>query len=215
MFKNEYPLAGIMKDLLEIRRIHFFFLLCLLTFLLLFIKKTFIEYEISAFQILDERGQLGFFKVISALQYMSIPAIYLLKFTFIAFFIWVGCFGFGYRVTYTNCWHIAMVSEIIFIIPELLKIFWFMFFETDPNYGMVKAFYPLSLMNLFNFEHVSPRWHYPLKSLNLFEVIYWFVLTAGIYIKSGKLYKQSLIISTFGYVIPFLFWLVYYTIVYE
>ena len=177
--------------------------------------KTFIVYEITAFQILDERGQLGIFKIISALQYLSIPIIYLFKFTFIGFLIWVGCFGFGYRVTYTNCWHIAMVSELIFVIPELLKIFWFMFFETDPDYGMVKAFYPLSLMNLFEFQHISPKWHYPLKSLNIFEVLYWFMLTAGIYIKSGKLYKQSLIISTFGYVIPFLFWLFYYTIVYK
>jgi len=215
MFRNEYPFTGIMTDLLEIRRIHFFILLCLITFLLLFIKKTFIEYEISAFQILDERGQLGFFKIISALQYLSIPVIYLLKFTFIAFFIWVGCFGFGYRVTYSNCWHLALVAEIIFIVPELLKIFWFMFFETDPNYGDVKAFYPLSLMNFFNFELIDAKWHYPLKSLNIFEVLYWFMLAAGIFIKSGKVYKQSVIIGTFGYVIPFLFWLVYYTIVYE
>jgi hypothetical protein len=215
MFKNEYPFNGIMQDLLEIKRIHFFLLLCLLTFLLLFIKKTFIEYQITAFQILDERGQLGIFKMISALQYLSIPAIYLLKFTFIGFLIWVGCFGFGYRVTYTNCWHIAMVSELIFVIPELLKIFWFLFFETDPDYGMVKAFYPLSLMNLFDFQQISPKWHYPLKSLNIFEILYWFMLTAGIYIKSGKLYRQSLVISTFGYVIPFLFWLLYYTIIYK
>ena len=118
MFKNGYPFVGIVRDLLNIKSIFFFFLLCLLTFLLLFIKKTFIEYEITAFQILDERGQLGLFKMISALQYLSIPAIYLLKFTFIAFFIWVGCFGFGYRVTYSNCWHIVLVAEIV------VSLFW-------------------------------------------------------------------------------------------
>ena len=215
MFKNEYPFTGFIGDLFEIKRIHFFLLLCLLTFLLLFIKKTFIEYEITAFQILDERGQLGLFKIISAFQYFSIPAIYLLKFTFIAFFIWVGCFGFGYRVTYSECWHIVMVAEIIFILPEIIKILWFMFIETDPNFAQVRAFFPLSLMNFFNYELVADKWHYPLKSLNIFEVIYWFLLVAGIYIKSQKVYKQSMIIGLFGYVIPFLFWLGYYTIVYK
>jgi len=215
MFKNEYPFQGIMKDLLEIRKIYFFFILCFLTFLLLFIKKTFIVYEISAFQILDERGQLGVFKLISSLQYLSIPVIYLFKFTIIAFFVWVGCFGFGYRVTYSECWHVVLVAEIIFILPELLKIFWFLYFETDPNYSEVKAFYPLSLINLVNFEQVGKQWHYPLKSINVFEVIYWFLLAVGIYIKSGKVYKQSLVIASFGYVLPFLFWLVYYTIVYK
>ena len=215
MFKNEYPFVSIIKDLFEIKRIPFFFLLCLLTFLILFIKKTFIEYEITAFQILDERGELGMFKMISTLQYLSIPAVYLIKFTFIAFFIWVGCFGFGYRVTYSNCWHIVMVSEIIFILPELTKIVWFMFFETDPNFATVRAFFPFSLMNFFDFELVENKWHYPLKSLNLFEVLYWFLLVAGIYVKSQKIYKQSMIIGLFGYVIPFIFWLGYYTIIYE
>lgn len=87
MFKNEYPFVSIINDLLEIKRLPFFLLLCTITFLLLFIKKNFIEYEITAFQILDERGQLGMFKAISTLQYFSIPLIYLVKFTFIAFFI--------------------------------------------------------------------------------------------------------------------------------
>jgi len=215
MFKNEYPFVRIIKDLFELNRIHFFLLLCILTFLVLFIKKTYIEYEITAFQILDERGELGMFKLISSLQYLSIPAIYLMKFTLIAFSIWVGCFGFGYRVTYSNCWHIVMVSEIIFILPELIKFIWFIFFETDPNFSTVRAFYPFSLMNIFNFELIKSRWHYPLKALNIFEILYWLLLVAGIYVKSQKDYKQSLIIALFGYVIPFIFWLGYYTIIYK
>lgn len=215
MFKNEYPFESIIGDLLAIRRISFFFLLCLLTFLLLFIKKNFIEYEITAFQILDERGQMGMFKAISALQYLSIPLIYLVKFTFIGFFIWVGCFGFGYRVTYAACWHIVMVSEIVFVLPEIVKIFWFLFVETDPNFAQVRAFYPLSLMNFFNFENVADKWHYPLKSLNLFEIVYWLFIIAGIYVKSQKLYRQSVIIGIFGYILPFTFWLWYYTVVYK
>lgn len=215
MIKIGRPFVSIVKELFEVNKIVFFILLCLLTFLILFIKKTFIEYEITAFQILDERGELGLFKTISALQYFSIPAIYLLKFTFISFFIWVGCFGFGYKVTYSNCWHIALVSEIVFIVPELIKIFWFMFFETDPNFATVRSFYPLSMMNLFDFGAIDSKWHYPLKSLNVFEIAYWFLLVAGIYVKSQKEYNQSLIIGLFGYVIPFIFWLGYYTIIYK
>lgn len=215
MFKNEYPFVSIVKDLLEIKRIPFFLIVCLLTFLILFIKKTFIEYEITAFQILDERGELGMFKLISSLQYFTIPLIYLIKFTFIAFFLWVGCFGFGYKITYSNCWHIVLVAEIIFIFPELIKLIWFIVFETDPNFGEVRAFYPFSLMNFFNFEAVESKWHYPLKSLNLFEIIYWFLLVAGIYVKSHKIYRQSVIIVIFGYVLPFIFWLGYYTLIYK
>jgi hypothetical protein len=210
-----YPLKSVVSDLLAIKRLQFFLLLCLISFLLLFIKKNFIEFEITAFQILDERGQLGLFKAISALQYFTIPIIYNTKFTFIAFIVWVGCFTFGYRVTYANCWHIVMVSEIVFVLPELIKIIWFLFVETDPDFARVKAFYPLSLMNFFNHETLGAKWHYPLKSLSIFELIYTLFIIAGIYLKSGKQYSQSVIIGVFGYVLPFLFWLVYYTLVYK
>jgi hypothetical protein len=208
-------LKSVVSDLLAIKRLQFFLLLCLISFLLLFIKKNFIEFEITAFQILDERGQLGLFKAISALQYFTIPIIYNTKFTFIAFIVWVGCFTFGYRVTYVNCWHIVMVSEIVFVLPELIKIIWFLVVETDPDFARVKAFYPLSLMNFFNHETLGAKWHYPLKSLSIFELIYTLFIIAGIYLKSGKQYSQSVIIGVFGYVLPFLFWLVYYTLVYK
>jgi len=215
MFKNRYPFVSIIRELLEIKRLTFFLLLCVLTFLLLFIKKNFIEYEITAFQILDERGQLGLFKAISAFQYFSIPIIYIAKFTFIAFLIWVGCFAFGYRVTYTNCWHIVMVSEIVFVFPEIIKILWFFLVDTDPIFAEVKAFYPLSMMNFFDYKTLPDQWHYPMKSLNVFEIIYWLFIIAGIYVKSQKVYRQSVIIGIFGYILPYIFWLGYYTIIYK
>jgi hypothetical protein len=215
MFKKEYPLSGIAGELLDIKPWHFFLLLCVLTLLLLFIKKNYIEYEITAFQILDERGELGVFRILTTLQYLSVPAVYMVKFTFIAFFIWVASFGFGYRITYASCWQIVMVSEIIFVVPELMKIAWFLLVRTDPNYFEVLAFYPFSMMNLFNFENVAKEWHYPLKALNLFEIVYWVLVIAGIYVKSRKKYRNAVYIGLFGGVLPFLVWLGYYVIVYK
>lgn len=215
MFRHKYPFTTLVAELFEIKPVLMFLLLCLITFLLLFIKKNFVEYEITAFQILDERGQLGMFKIISGLQYFSIPVIYLLKFTFIAFLIWVGCFAFGYRITYVNCWHLVMVAELVFVIPEIIKILWFLLVNTDPDFADVQAFYPVSLMNLFDRAAVPGKWHYPLKALNVFEVVYWFFLFAGIYVKSGKKYLNSMIIGISGYVLPFMFWLWYYTMVYK
>src|SRR5271154_6348642 len=104
-----------------------FLLLCLATFLLLYVKKTFIENETAAFEFLEDRPEGGILQLISAIQFFSIPFIYLWKFTVIAFVIWVGSFMFGYRVTYGQCWGIAIVSEFIFLVPEFLKIIWFLF----------------------------------------------------------------------------------------
>ncbi len=192
-----------------------FILLCLITFLLLYVKKTFIENETAAFEFLQDRPEGGILQLISALQFLTIPLIYLWKFTVIAFVIWVGCFMFGYRVTYSQCWGITVVSEYVFIIPELLKIGWFLFIETDPNLLDIRAFYPFSLMNFVDYSEVAPQYVYPLKALNLFEILYWVVLVAGVHFFSRKEKKQAWIIVSCSYVLIFLLWILFYIVVYK
>jgi hypothetical protein len=106
----------------------------MLTWLLLFVKISFIENETAAFEFLQDRPEGMVLKVISGLKYFSVPFVYLWKFTVIAFVIWVGCFMFGYRVTYIECWGVVIGAEYIFLIPEVLKIIWFMTINTDPSY---------------------------------------------------------------------------------
>jgi hypothetical protein len=128
-----------------------FVLLCLITVLLLYLKKSFIENETAALQ---DRPEGTILTLISTLQFISIPLVYLWKFTIIAFVIWVGCFMYGYRVTYGQCWGVVIGAEFIFFIPELLKIIWFLTIETDPAWTDIGAFYPLSLMHFFDYYPV-------------------------------------------------------------
>jgi hypothetical protein len=192
-----------------------FALLCLATLLLLFIKISFIENETAAFEFLQDRPEGMVLQAINGLKYLSIPFVYLWKFTVIAFVIWVGCFMFGYRVTYTQCWGVVISAEFIFLIPEVLKIMWFMTIETDPNYHDIRAFYPASLMHLVDYENLDKRFAYPLRAFNLFEVIYWFLLVKGIHFYARKDKKYVWVIVACSYILIFLLWLVFYTIVYK
>lgn len=195
-----------------------FVILCLLTVVLLYIKKAFIESETAAFEFLQDRPEGMILRAISALQFFSIPFVYLWKFTVIGFVVWVGCFTFGYRITYTQCWSVALVAEFVFIVPEMLKIGWFLFIQTDPNLPEIRAFYPLSLMNFFNYLTVPYRYHYVLKSVSLFEAAYIWCLVQGVKHFSMKAHKQSSAtwwIVTTSYVLIFLLWLIFYIIVYK
>lgn len=187
----------------------------LATFLLLLMKKNFIESEIAAFEVLEQEGQMGVFNIINGLQYLSIPLVYLWKFTVIAFLIWIGCFMFGYKVTFTKTWQVVMIAEAVFFVPELIKIFHFIFIYSDPDLYEVRAYYPLSLMNFFDHETLDGRWHYPLKSINLFEIIYWFVLAYGIHLAAKKKAVIARAIVFSSYVFFFLLWLGFYAIVYK
>lgn len=192
-----------------------FLLLCLATLLLLFIKITFIENETAAFEFLQDRPEGMILRLISTLKFLSVPFVYAWKFTVIAFVIWVGCFMFGYRVTYSQCWGVVIASEYIFLIPEILKIVWFMAVQTDPSLNDISAFYPLSLMHFFDYYSIDKRWAYPLRAISIFEILYWVLLAEGIQHYAQKDKKYIWIIVSCSYILIFFLWLLFYLIVYK
>lgn len=192
-----------------------FVLLCLATLLLLFVKIAFIENETAAFEFLQDRPEGMVLRVINGLKYLSIPFVYLWKFTVIAFVIWVGCFMYGYRVTYRECWGVVIGAEFIFLVPEILKIIWFMAVQTDPTYHDIRAFYPFSLMHFFDYYSIDKRYAYPLRALNLFEIAYWFMLVKGIHHYARKEKKIVWLIVACSYILLFFLWLIFYVIVYK
>lgn len=207
-FHETKSIFGVNKKLL-------FVLLCLLTLLLLFIKKSFIENETAAFEFLLDRPEGAILRTISALQFFSIPLVYFWKFTVIALVIWIGCFLFGYRVTYLQCWGVVIVAEFIFLIPETLKILWFLTIKTDPTINDIRAFYPFSLMSFFDYNFLDKRWAYPLRALNLFEIVYWFLLVYGLHHFIGKDKRIIWLIVACSYILIFFLWLLFYVIVYK
>jgi hypothetical protein len=192
-----------------------FILLCLATLLLLYIKISFIENETAAFEFLQDRPEGFVLRVINALKFLSVPFVYLWKFTVIAFVIWVGCFMFGYRVTYSQCWGVVIGAEFIFLVPEILKILYFIFIIPDPNYNDIRGFYPLSLMQFFDYYTINKSLAYPLRALNLFEIAYWFLLVEGVHHFARKDKKYVWVIVSCSYVLLFFLWLGFYIVVYK
>ncbi len=192
-----------------------FVLLCLASLILLFIKISFIENETAAFEFLQDRPEGAILSMINALKYFSIPFVYLWKVTVISFVIWIGCFMFGYRITYAQCWGVVVVAEFVFLVPELLKILWFWFFVPDPAYSDIGRFYPLSLIHFADYDTMDRRWAYPLRALNVFEILYIFLLVEGVHFWARKDKKYVWIIVLCSYVVIFLLWLGFYAAVYD
>ncbi|HMP99162.1 MAG TPA: hypothetical protein PKC24_05225 [Cyclobacteriaceae bacterium] len=181
---------------------------------MLFIRKTFIESATAAFQFLEGEGLGWIFTLFNTLDYLSIPIIYLWKITVISFVVWVGCFTFGYRVTYKQSWNVVLLAEFIFILPEFLKVIWFMFFVPDPSLFEIRAFYPFSLIQFFDFAQLSQKFYYPLKALNAFEIFYWYLLASGLAFYIRKDIRKAWIVVLATYVPLFFMWLGYYLLIY-
>ena len=192
----------------------FFGLVCLIAFLLLYIQQNLIIGEIAAFQFLEGPEAL-IFRLISGFKLLTIPLVYALKFTLIGFILWVGCFMWGYNVSYKKCWNIAMIAELVFFVPTFIKILWFFFIDTDPNYWQYQSFYPLSLMSFLDYSQVRPKMLYPNQALNAFEIVYWIVLTYGVDFAARKKKAVANYIVATSYIPLFLLWLWFYIGVYE
>jgi hypothetical protein len=192
-----------------------FLLLCLANILLLYIKIALIENGTAAFEFLQDRPEGTILKVINGLKFLAIPVVFLWKFTVIAFTIWVGCSMFGYRVSFVQCWGIVLVAEYIFLLPELVKIVYFMFFVGDPTYHEIRSFYPLAIIQLVDYDSLDKRWAYPLRALNLFEILYWFLLVEGIHHVARKNKRYVWLIVSCSYILLFMLWLLFYSSVYK
>ena len=192
-----------------------FISLCLIYIVLFLLKRMLIIDNIAAFEILSERGEMWVFDLFFGLTYLSVPIFLAWKFVFTALALWIGCFMFGYRITFTQLWKLVMICELIFIVAEVCKIGWFTVIPTDLDYQDYQAFYPLSLMSLLDYSQLPIQWHYPLKSLNLFELAYWFLFVVGIFWISGKKLKISFYVVSSSYVFMFFLWLIYYVLAYR
>lgn len=208
------PLEQKVRSWFGVNKVVLFAMICLMTFTLLYIKKNFIIDEIAAFRFMDMNELLAF-DLKAGVQLITIPIVYAWKFTLISFAIWVGSFLWGYRVTYKQCWVIVMIAEMIFFVPETIKVLWFLFVDNDPNYWDVQSFYPLSYMNFFFHEEVAAKYWYPNMSVNLFEILYWVILTYGVDFVARKKKKIANYIILTSYVPLFILWLWFYIAVYK
>ena len=191
-----------------------FLVICLTYIALLFVKRIFIIDSIAAFEVLNERGDIWVFDILYGIQYLSVPIFLAWKWTWTTLTLWIGSFMFGYRLHFNQLWKMVMLAEVFFFLPEILKVIWFTVFQTDPDYHDYMAFYPFSIINLVDYTQIDPKWHYPLKSLNLFEVLYWPILILGIYFLSGKKLKIAAYIVLSTYILFFFIWLGFYLAVY-
>lgn len=204
-----------LKKLLTIKSILLFIVLALLAILILWTRIQLVENETIAYQILQEQGRFGIFKLLNSLKFMSIPFGYAFKLSVIAFILWTGAFMFGYKISFNQMWKIAILGEFVFLLAEFTKIIWLIIVPYEPTIWDIQGFYPLSLMSLFDINSIPSNWVYPLQSINLFEPINWLILVFGIHYTAKKKLNYAYAIVFTSYVPVFLMWLIYYSIVYK
>ena len=94
----------------------------------------------------------------------------------------------------------VLLAEAVFLVPGIFKLFWFIFVQTNYTLSDVQMFYPLSVLNFFDPDSLDAWLIYPLQLINIFEVIYLFILAYGFYLATQSNYGMMLrlVVCTYG-----------------
>lgn len=139
--------------------------------------------------------------------YIILPLLLFFKITLIAWVLAIGGFFNEVILSHGKYFRIVLLTEFIFLLPAILKIVWFYFFETDFTYGQVGEYVPLSVQSFLNTNGI-PKWAlYPLQIVNVFEVVYW-VLLAFLIDKASRSEKGMKVVLM-GYGPALFIWIVF------
>ncbi|MDO8967267.1 MAG: sulfate ABC transporter permease [Algoriphagus sp.] len=210
MAKPTSPLAQRLKELIDFDKRIYFFLLLIIFLVIRYLTNTLILESIPGYESLESQGGLMFFHIFNSLGYVWTPFALLWKFTVIAFLFWSMGLMVGYKANFKELWRFALVAEMVFIFPELLRLLVYMNPSSSVSYFDIQNFEPLSVLWLVGPSNVAEKFHYPLSVLNVFELIYGAIWVLGFHAISRRTIEESALVVLIAYFLPLLLWLGFY-----
>ena len=164
---------------------------------------TFNFYAISAgdSSVFGDVG-VSVYKKVERFVYLFSAGYLLLKILAIAAILRTALYLNNASLPFGKVFLTVTAAEYIFLIPAVIKIYWFHHYYPQGNLSVWHRFYPLSAMSFLS--DVPADWIYPLQTLNVFEVIYWFLLAFGLSRTSGLTFDRSIRLVVTSY-LPVLF----------
>lgn len=133
-------------------------------------------------------------------SYLLLPIILFLKLALIAKILDAGVFFIDRELSYGKLFSLVLRAEFIFLGIPIAKFLWFYFIQTDFELFDLQTFYPLSLLNFADIKKLDQWFIYPFQILNLFEIIYWLILSYGIkkYLKIQFYQAFNVVMMSYG-----------------
>ncbi len=145
------------------------------------------------------------------LGYAVIPLLVLIRSSLVAMCLSVGHFLYNINETksikFKHFLRIALVGEFVLLLVGLFKFVYFYFIKTEFTLQDMQQYYPLSYINFLDIEKLQPWLIYPLQTVNLFEIAYFFVLVVGLQKLIKSSFYKSFEMVAFSYGTGLLIWL--------
>lgn len=145
--------------------------------------------------------------------YLLIPIWLLIKTSIVSLTLQIGTTIQGFKLKLSQTLRIALMAEFVFLLPQLIKLFWFLIVQKEYTLTDLQQFYPLSILNLFSAKDLSVLLLYPFQTFNIFEVLYWITLAIGIRLELDKNVDLGIKVVFSGYIPALLLWMLVITFI--
>ncbi|MBB6498979.1 hypothetical protein [Pedobacter cryoconitis] len=139
--------------------------------------------------------------------YLLIPVWLLIKTFVVSLTLQIGTLIQGFKLKFSQTLRVALMAEFIFILPQIIKLFWFLVVQKEYTLIDLQQFYPLSALNFFSLKNLSVIFIYPFQTFNIFEVLYWITLAIGIRLELDKNVDLGIKVVFSGYIPALFLWI--------
>ena len=132
------------------------------------------------------------------LTYLITPLGLLIKWTLIAGALHTVSIIMDYEVSFNDCFKVVSFAELIMLLSSLVKLFYFMI-NTPNSIEDLQDNNFLSMLQLFKTNEIHSLLIFPLQQLNLFEILYWLIISYGIMRFMKKGFAAAFRMTLLGY----------------
>ena len=139
--------------------------------------------------------------------YIILPLVILIRSTLVSICLNIGFFFYDFtnKIKFKQFFRIAVIGEFVLLTAGIFKLVYFI--KTEFSLEQLQQFYPLSYTNFLDISKLEPWLIYPLQTINLFEIAYFFVLVYGFHNLIKKKYIKSFEIVAVSYGTGLLIWI--------
>jgi hypothetical protein len=112
-------------------------------------------------------------------------------------------------ISFGQLFKIVLISEFIFFIPKTIKYVWFIIHSNSYSLEDVKTFSPFSLYGITKSYIIADWLAYPLRFINIFELIYIVTVTTLISSMLRVKFKAIIFPVTISYLTLMLLWITF------
>lgn len=141
--------------------------------------------------------------------YLTVPLLILIRTSLVTFCLSIGLFFYDIesKIKFKQLFNVSILGEFVLLFVIFSRIIYFYFIKTDYTLDKLLQFYPLSYTNFLDLSKIEPWLLYPIQTINLFEIGYFFVLVYGLHKLLKNKYSKSFEIVAVSYGSGLLIWI--------